>query len=157
MRHPGTRTMLHVEWAVPAQFDNNPLLTMPMKRIGFTLLLAAVLSVCAATLHAEETAGKSASADTANAMQFGLGRGVANLFLGWLEIPRNFGYEFTARPVSAIVIAPLMGATMTAVRTGYGLVDLLSFGYHGNYDYGAGIPDYPWLSPWVAAQEADYE
>jgi len=139
-----------------AQFDNNLQLTTPMKRIGYSLLIAALLNLCAAALHAEETAGKSASADTANAMQFGLGRGAANLFLGWLEIPRNFGYEFTARPLSAIIIAPLMGATLTAARTGYGLVDLLSCGYHGNYDYGAGIPDYPWLSPWVA-QEADYE
>jgi hypothetical protein len=127
-----------------------------MKRIGYALLIAALLNVCAATVSAAESDGNSASAATANAMPFGLGRGAANLFLGWLEIPRNFGYEFTARPLSAVIIAPLMGATLTAVRTGYGLADLLSFGYHGKYDYGAGIPDYPWLAPWVA-QETEYE
>jgi hypothetical protein len=94
--------------------------------------------------------------DTAQTMQFGLGRGCANLFLGWLELPRNFSYEFTGRPLSAIVIAPLMGTTLTAARAGCGLIDLLSLGYFGQYDYGAGIPDYPWEALWLAPETELY-
>jgi hypothetical protein len=127
-----------------------------MQRLPCILLVVTLVGSLALAPRAEETPGKSATADTTSAMQFGLGRGAGNVFLGWLELPRNFSYEFTARPLSAVIIAPLMGATMTAVRTGYGLVDLLSCGYHGLYDYGSGIPDYPWLAPWLAEQQ-EYE
>lgn len=84
------------------------------------------------------------------AMGFGLHRGAANMLLGWLELPRNLSYEFTKRPLSAIITGPLMGATMTAVRTLFGSVDVLSAGYMGSYGYAAAIPDYPWEGAWLA-------
>lgn len=87
---------------------------------------------------------------TSEAMGFGLQRGAANMLLGWLELPRNLSYEFTKRPLSAIITGPLMGATMTAVRTLFGTVDVLSAGYMGYYGYAASIPDYPWESAWLA-------
>jgi len=87
---------------------------------------------------------------TGEAMGFGLQRGAANLLLGWLEVPRNLSYEFTKRPLSAIITGPLMGATMTAARTLFGAVDVLSAGYMGHYGYATAIPDYPWEGAWVA-------
>lgn len=87
---------------------------------------------------------------TGEAMGFGLQRGAANMLLGWLELPRNLSYEFTKRPLSAIITGPLMGATMTAVRTLFGTVDVLSAGSMGHYGYAAAIPDYPWEGAWLA-------
>jgi hypothetical protein len=121
-------------------------------------MLAAVLLLGGNLIAAAaDPAGNNDEAgDTAQTLQFGLGRGCANLLLGWLELPRNFSYEFTGRPLSAIVIAPLMGATMTAARAGCGLIDLFSLGYYGAYDYGAGIPDYPWEALWLAPETELY-
>ncbi len=88
--------------------------------------------------------------DQGEAMSFGLQRGAANTLLGWLELPRNLSYEFTARPLSAIVTGPLMGITMTAMRTLFGTVDVLSAGYMGNYGYATAVPDYPWEGVWLS-------
>jgi hypothetical protein len=89
---------------------------------------------------------------TADAMGYGLGRGAVNLTLGVIEIPRNFTYQFTRRPLSGIITAPMMGATLTAARAVFGCIDLLSLGYNGYYDYGADIPDYPWDNQWFATE-----
>ena len=93
---------------------------------------------------------------TGEAMQYGLGRGVVNLFTCWLEIPRNLSVEFTGRPLVAVVTGPLMGATMTSMRAIFGTVDLLTAGYTGYYDYAAGVSDYPWDAPWVS-ETTDYD
>ena len=85
------------------------------------------------------------------AVKFGLKRGFANLFCCWLEVPRNFSYEFTARPMSAIITAPMMAATLTVTRAVNGTVDVVSGGFNGYRSYGS-IPTYPWESPWVAKE-----
>ncbi len=82
------------------------------------------------------------------AMFFGFKRGVANLFCGWLEIPRAFSYEFTERPLSAIATAPILGSSLTVIRMVQGTVDLLSIGFNGYFSYGD-IATYPWEEPWV--------
>lgn len=87
---------------------------------------------------------------TGEAMQYGLGRGIINLFTCWLEIPRNLSVEFTGRPMVAVVTGPLMGATYTAMRAIFGTVDLLSLGYTGYYEYATGMSDYPWDANWVS-------
>jgi len=87
---------------------------------------------------------------TGEAMQFGLGRGIVNLFTCWLEVPRCFSFEFTARPLAAVFTAPFMGATFTAMRAVFGTGDLLTCGYTGYFDYATGMPDYPWDQPWVS-------
>ncbi|MCX7847600.1 MAG: hypothetical protein N2595_06205 [bacterium] len=87
---------------------------------------------------------------TGEAMRFGMQRGAANVLLGWLELPRNLSYEFTRRPLSAVLTGPLMGTTMTAMRTLFGVVDLLSVGYTGHYGYATAVPDYPWEDPWLS-------
>ncbi|NLF38157.1 hypothetical protein GX586_01840 [bacterium] len=84
------------------------------------------------------------------AMGFGLQRACANLFAGWLEIPRNMSYEVTARPLVSPITGPLLGASLTAVRALLGAGDLLSLGYTGNYAYAADLPDYAWESPWIS-------
>ncbi len=83
-----------------------------------------------------------------DAMAFGLKRGVANLFCGWLEIPRAFSFEFTERPLSAPVTAPILGSSLTAIRMVQGGIDLLSAGFNGYFSYGD-ITTYPWEEPWL--------
>ena len=84
------------------------------------------------------------------AMRYGLGRGFANLLTCWLEVPRNLSFEATARPLSAPLLGPLSGASYTAMRAVYGVVDLLSAGYTGRYSYSSLMPDYAWQSPWLS-------
>ena len=82
------------------------------------------------------------------AMAFGLKRGAANLFCGWIEIPRSFSYEFTERPLSAPVTAPILASSLTAIRMIQGGIDLLSIGFNGYFSYG-NITTYPWEEPWL--------
>ncbi len=82
------------------------------------------------------------------AMAFGLKRGAANLFCGWIEIPRSFSYELTERPLSAPVTAPILASSLTAIRMVQGGIDLLSIGFNGYFSYGD-ITTYPWEEPWL--------
>jgi len=82
------------------------------------------------------------------AMAFGLKRGAANLFCGWIEIPRAFSYEFTERPLSAPVTAPILASSLTGIRMVQGGLDLLSLGFNGYFSYGD-ITTYPWEEPWL--------
>jgi putative exosortase-associated protein (TIGR04073 family) len=115
-----------------------------------TLFLVWTASCVSAADETSADPSKYTFDSTEEAMQFGLGRGAANLFCCVVEIPRNLSYEFTARPFAAPVTGPLMGATLTAARAFFGVVDVLTAGYTGNYPYAAAIPDYPWESPWVS-------
>jgi len=82
------------------------------------------------------------------AMAFGLKRGAANLLLGWIEIPRSFSYEFTERPLSAPITAPILGSSLAVIRMVQGGIDLLSIGFNGYFSYGD-ITTYPWEEPWL--------
>ncbi|GEM_PF-3295697 len=82
------------------------------------------------------------------AMKFGLKRGAANFFCGWLEIPRAISLEFTERPLSAPATAPLLGGSLTGIRMVQGAIDLLSLGLNGYFSYGD-ITTYPWEEPWL--------
>ncbi len=94
-------------------------------------------------------------ASRGEAMKFGLKRGAANLFCCWLEIPRNLSYEFTDKPLSAVIIGPLMGASLTALRAVMSVGDLASCGLNGYYSYGA-LPTYPWEGPWLSDETKMY-
>lgn len=131
-----------------------------MKRlISFVLVIAVVASPVCASAQDEESAVLLPEYEfdsVGEAMGFGLQRGAANLLLGWLELPRNLSYEFTKRPLSAIVTGPLMGATFTAMRVVFGTADVLSAGTLGYYGYATALPDYPWDGPWLADKAEMY-
>ena len=92
---------------------------------------------------------------TGDAMAYGLKRGLANLTLFWLEIPRNLSYEFTARPLSAIATAPFLALGLGGARAIQGAIDIITLGYTGNYTYGA-MPEFPWEGEWVAKETKHY-
>ena len=89
------------------------------------------------------------------AVKFGLKRGLANISLFWLEIPRNFSYEFTSKPLSAIGIAPFLAIGLGGSRAIMGTIDIISCGFNGYNSYGS-IPTYPWEGPWLAKKVSHY-
>ncbi len=89
------------------------------------------------------------------AVNFGLKRGLANLTLFWLEIPRNISCEFTERPLSAVATAPFVALGLAGSRAIMGTIDLVSCGFNGYNSYGS-IPTYPWEGPWVAKETSHY-
>lgn len=57
-----------------------------------------------------------------------LGRGVANFFTGWVEIPVEFGRIIEKKgDLAALFIAPFTGLVKAVARTAAGLYDALSF------------------------------
>jgi len=122
-----------------------------MKMLG--IVLAMVLLATGLVSGQDETytpVKREDARSLGETMRYGLGRGFVNLCTCWLEIPRNLSYEATARPISSPLLGPIMGASYTAMRAVYGVVDLLSGGYTGYYSYADILPDYPWEAKWVA-------
>jgi len=88
----------------------------------------------------------------------GIGRGVANLFAGWLEIPRCMTFCTVAWPGVGIVPGALQGSGMTVVRTLGGLVDVCTLGYlsPGTTIYDSmEAPMLPWQGPWLPTKDND--
>ena len=101
----------------------------------------------------------SVSADDYNMLD-GLGRGFANITLGWLEIPRGLTYYSVEYPVIGVIPGVMQGAGMTVVRTVGGLVDFITLGFlrPGNTVYdGMDEPLYPWQAPWLPTEEEEEE
>ncbi|MCX7847310.1 MAG: hypothetical protein N2595_04700 [bacterium] len=88
----------------------------------------------------------------------GLGRGVANLVVGWLEIPQCLTYYAVEYPVIGVVPGALQGAGMTVVRAFGGVIDLVTVGYlaPGNTVYDAvEEPLLPWEGAWLPTQRGE--
>jgi putative exosortase-associated protein (TIGR04073 family) len=58
-----------------------------------------------------------------------LGRGIANLFTGWLEIPYEIGRKINRDDsmISGIFIGPITGFCKAVGRTAVGMYDILTF------------------------------
>lgn len=66
-----------------------------------------------------------------------LGRGIANVATGWIELPRNI-YDTsveTNNPLMGITYGTLKGVGMTIVRTGAGAYDVVTFLFPVPEDY----------------------
>jgi len=68
-------------------------------------------------------------------------RGVNNLTLGWLEIPRNIKYEDAKTPYAGFFYGLVKGPVMTVWRTAAGAVDVVALGQTGPGLYMNQIPD----------------
>ena len=92
----------------------------------------------------------------------GLERGLANMFLGVIELPRNMFYYSVEYPVVGLVPGTLQGAGLTIMRVVGGVADLITVGYLAPgrtiYDM-MDVPLYPWESPWMPEPKDpnDYE
>lgn len=104
---------------------------MAMKRIPLVLLAAIVLLLCslgAAAADDYRTIETSPPQDVVNGMATKAGRGLSNMALGWLEIPKQI-YVTSKEDGAAkgALIGPFKGIGMTLVRTIVGVAEFTTF------------------------------
>ncbi len=57
-----------------------------------------------------------------------LGRGLANILTGWVELPKNiYDTSVEENPLAGITIGTAKGVGMTIVRTGAGIYETITF------------------------------
>ncbi len=90
----------------------------------------------------------------------GVGRGFANILVGWLELPRGITYYAVEYPVIGIVPGAFEGSGMTFIRAIGGLIDIVTVGYlePGNTVYDTmDTTLYPWQAPWLPEKEKEIQ
>lgn len=69
-----------------------------------------------------------ATASYAQDMTKKLGRGLANILTGWIELPKNiYDTSVEENPLAGITIGTAKGVGMTIVRTGAGIYETITF------------------------------
>jgi len=60
-----------------------------------------------------------------------LGRGLANIFFGWAEIPMTFDRDLKkGKPLAHLIgVSPVLGTARALMRTGTGVYEAVSFPY----------------------------
>ncbi|MBN1526673.1 MAG: exosortase system-associated protein, TIGR04073 family [Candidatus Omnitrophica bacterium] len=80
--------------------------------------------ICVAILMLVNIATASYAQDPAKK----LGRGLANVLTGWIELPKNiYDTSVEDNPLSGITIGLAKGVGMTIVRTGAGIYETVTF------------------------------
>ena len=65
-----------------------------------------------------------------------LGRGVANVLTGWVELPKNiYNTSIEANPLVGITVGTAKGIGMSIVRTGAGVYEIITFPFPLPEDY----------------------
>ena len=66
-----------------------------------------------------------------------LGRGLANILTGWIELPKNiYDTSVEDNPLAGLTIGLAKGIGMTIVRTGAGIYEVITFPFPIPEDYG---------------------
>ena len=76
-------------------------------------------------------------------------RGVSNVGLGIIAVPKNIVYENAEIPVLGILTGFIGGTLVFVWREFAGAVDILSFGFSGYGLYFGGMSEYPWGGHWL--------
>ena len=96
---------------------------MKYKGLIMTLVIIMVLAV-ATSSYAQDPAKK-------------LGRGLANILTGWIELPKNiYDTSVEDNPLAGLTIGLAKGIGMTIVRTGAGIYEVVTFPFPIPEDYG---------------------
>lgn len=82
-------------------------------------------------------------------------RGVNNLTLGWLEIPRNIVYEDARTPYAGFFYGLVKGPLMTVWRTSAGAVDVVAVGQTGPGLYMDQIPEFATDAEWFPEEKTE--
>ncbi len=94
-----------------------------MKRLMICVLIVAILLAMCVQAHAQDPARK-------------LGRGIANVLTGWVEIPKNI-YETSIEEnvIIGLTLGLAKGIGMCIVRTGAGVYEIMTFPFPIPEDY----------------------
>lgn len=96
---------------------------MKYKGLIIALVMVMVLAVATAS-YAQDPAKK-------------LGRGLANILTGWIELPKNiYDTSVEDNPLAGLTIGLAKGVGMTIVRTGAGIYEVATFPFPIPEDYG---------------------
>ena len=96
---------------------------MKYKGLIIALVMVMVLAVATAS-YAQDPAKK-------------LGRGLANILTGWIELPKNiYDTSVEDNPLAGLTIGLAKGVGMTIVRTGAGIYEVVTFPFPIPEDYG---------------------
>ncbi|MCF7790899.1 MAG: hypothetical protein K9L78_02970 [Victivallales bacterium] len=111
----------------------------------FLFLLFTVTSLSADTDNVEKIQTRQS-----HSIGYCLGRGLSNICLGWIEIPRRISYQGSEIPFFGLFSGAAYGVSLTVWRAFSGVTDFISFGMGGgNSFFKFGLPDFPWNGPWV--------
>lgn len=96
---------------------------MKYKGLIIALVMVVVLAI-ASSSYAQDPAKK-------------LGRGLANILTGWVELPKNiYDVSVEDNPLAGLTIGLAKGIGMTIVRTGAGIYEVVTFPFPIPEDYG---------------------
>ncbi len=96
---------------------------MKYKGLIIAVVMVMVLAV-ASSSYAQDPAKK-------------LGRGLANILTGWIELPKNiYDVSVEDNPLAGLTIGLAKGVGMTIVRTGAGVYEVVTFPFPIPEDYG---------------------
>jgi putative exosortase-associated protein (TIGR04073 family) len=76
-------------------------------------------------------------------------RGLSNVALGVIAIPKEIVYENSKIPIFGIVSGTIYGAGLFVWRELSGVVDIITFGFSGQGLYFRTMGDFPWDGPWI--------
>ena len=95
-----------------------------MKYKGLIMMFVMILVLAVATSsYAQDPAKK-------------LGRGLANILTGWIELPKNiYDVSVEDNPLAGLTIGLAKGIGMTIVRTGAGVYETVTFPFPIPEDY----------------------
>lgn len=120
-----------------------------MKKI---VAMGLAVLVCASMAMAQEEAQESGSKNF-QTMCENMGRGLANMFTFWLEVPRNVWLESTRNPYYGCIVGVMDGAFLGTARAFGGATDFVTFGLTGPSIYSDVFPEYIWDAKWKQATD----
>ena len=88
---------------------------------------------------------------------YGMGRGVANVLTGWVEVPHCLVYESVRVPIVGFAFGCIKGGGFAVLRTVIGFVDFTTLGLTGDELYSEDIPDFVWQAEWIPAEQYSLE
>jgi putative exosortase-associated protein (TIGR04073 family) len=129
------------------------------KRIFLCILVLTIISF--STCYAEKTKNTEKINQTEKAEKqnininkspsvgYVLLRGISNVALGVIAIPKEIVYENSKIPIFGIISGTVYGAGLFVWREFSGVIDIVTFGFSGQGLYFRTMGDFPWDGPWI--------
>jgi len=109
---------------------------LPISRVFLLFGLLAMFAVTPQISHAQVDEDVYRDNSEINKMFHKLGRGVSNVLLGWVEIPKNVAQEWRrTEPFTGTIVGVIKGVGWAVARTVAGLYEVVSFPFPVPRDY----------------------
>ncbi len=99
-----------------------------MRIVKKSLVLVLGVALCIGVMATAYAGDEYRSQSQAGSMMHKLGRGIVNVFTGWMEIPKNIAAEWQKTdPFTGCVIGTIEGIGWSWGRTAVGFYDIVTF------------------------------